>query len=174
MLRLAQDGDIPPEANQAVGQEAIGLARRALEIHTQMYGLEHTDVAADMRVFAEYFNNVDDDEVLRLYEQSIAITARVEGGLSVNVVASENNLAVACYNRAKRARAAHDVDWEMANLEKALTHYRETARIYRAINNMDRANIIAQAIFDVEKKLRHRTIARAAAAARRHTISMRR
>ena len=89
MYELARNGDIPPEANQAAGQEAIALARRALEIFTQLlHGLEHDDVANSMIVLAralDYFNNVDDDEVLRLYEQSIAITARVEGSSTVNV-----------------------------------------------------------------------------------------
>ena len=76
MLNLAENGDIPPEANQTAGQEAIGLARRTLEIHTQMHGLEHIDVALDMELLAnalDYFNNIDNDEVLRLFEQSNAI-----------------------------------------------------------------------------------------------------
>ena len=98
MFRLATSGDIPPEANQTAGQEAIGLARRALEINTQLNGLEHASVANNMSVLADalvYFNNVDDDEVLRLYEQSISITARVEGSLSVNVAVGNRNLAIA-------------------------------------------------------------------------------
>ena len=168
MLRLAQNVNVPPEANQTAGQEAIGLARRALEIHTQLYGLEHADVANDLSLLAgalEYFNNVDDVEVLRLYEQSIEIQARVEGSSSVNVAVGNNNLAASYYERSKRARAANDLDREIANLEKALTHYRETARIDRAINNMDRADEVAQYIVKIEEKLRHCTIAKAAAAA---------
>ena len=69
MLALAEHGDIPPEANQTAGQEAIGLARRALEIQTQLHGTEHQHVANAMRLLADvldYFNNVDDDDVLRL------------------------------------------------------------------------------------------------------------
>ena len=166
MLNLAQHGDIPPEANQTAGQEAIGLARRALEIRTQLYGLEHENVANAMSLLADaldYFNNVDDDEVLRLYEQSIAIQARVEGSSSVNVAVGNNNLALAYYKRSKRARAANDLR-EMANLESALIHLREAARINRAINNMDRADKVAQYIVKIEEKLRHCTIARAAAA----------
>ena len=95
MVKLAQIGDNPPEANQAVGQEAIALARRALEIHTRLHGLEHSDVANDMILLADtldYFNNVDDVEVIRLYEQSIAMHARVEGTLSVNVGVVKWNL----------------------------------------------------------------------------------
>ena len=126
MLRLAEHGDIPPEANQAVGQEAIALARRGLEMHTQLHGLEHHLVANSMRLLAralDYFNNVDDDEVLRLYEQSMAITSRVEGGVSVNMAVGETNLAIVHYSRAIRAHTANDLDREMANLEKSLPHY---------------------------------------------------
>ena len=128
MLNLAQNGDIPPEANQAVGQEAIALARRALDIFTQLHGLENSYVADGMSLLADmldYFNDVDDDEILRLYEQSIAIQARVEGSLSVNVAVGENNLAAMYHKKAKRAHAANDVDRELANLELSLPHFRE-------------------------------------------------
>ena len=166
MHMLAQDGDIPPEENQTVGQEAIALARRALEIRTQLNGLEHGDVANDMSLLAdtlEYFNNVDDDEVLRLYEQSIAIQARVEGSSSVNVAVGELNLGNVYQHRAKRARAANDLDRFVANLELALPHHREAARIYRAINHADRADKAAQCVVQVEEALRQCTIARSAA-----------
>ena len=168
MLNLARNGDIPPEENQAAGQEAIGLARRALEIHTQLYGLENCGVANDMSLLAdalEHFNNVDDDEVLHLYEQSIAITARVEGSSTVNVGAGEQNLAVAFCERAKRARAANDLDRELANLELTLPHYREAARIYRAVNRVDRVDEAAQRVVQVEEALRQLRIARAEDAA---------
>ena len=167
MYKLAMNGDIQPEANQAAGQEAIGLARRALEIRTQLYGLEHEDVARAMSLLADvldYFNDdVDDDEVLRLYEQSIAITALVEGSSTVNVGAGEKNLALAYHKRANRAHAANDLDWELANLELALPHYREAARIFRAINYVDRADEAAQCVVEVEEELRQLSIARAAA-----------
>ena len=39
-LRLAENGGIPPEEMQKAGQEAIVLARKALEIHTQVRGTE--------------------------------------------------------------------------------------------------------------------------------------
>ena len=168
MYNLAKHGDIPPEANQVAGQEAIGLARRALEIHTQRYGLEDADVANAMSLCADtlaYFNNVDDDEVLRLYEQSNAITARVEGSLSVNVAVGEENLGDTYYNRAVKARDANDLDHDLANLELALPHYRESARIYRAVNHVDNADGVAQRVVEVEEELRQCKIARAAAAA---------
>ena len=166
MLCLADHGDIPPEANQTVGQEAIALARRALEIHTQLTGLEHEDVATAMSLLADtldYFDNVDDVEVLRLYEQSIAIQARVEGSSSVNVAVGENNLADAYRQRAMRARTANDVDRELANLELTLPHYRESVRIYRAINRADDADEVAQDVVQVEETLRLCTIAKATA-----------
>ena len=169
MYELARNGDIPPEANQAAGQEAIALARRALEIETQLHGLEHEDVANAMSLLADaldYFNNVDDVEVLRLYEQSIAIQARAEGSLSVNVAIGENNLAASYYNRAKRARAANDVDRDLANLELALPHYREVTRIFRAANHVDKADEAAQLVADIEETLRQCTTAKAAAATR--------
>ena len=165
MLALAQEGDIPPEANQTAGEEAIALARRALEIRTQMHGTEHQHAANAMRLLADtlaYFNNVDDDEVLRLYEQSIAIHARVEGSSTVNVGKAKKNLALAYIKRAKRAHAANDLDRELSNLEIALTHYREAARIFRAANHMDRANNAEQHLTQVEEDLRLLRIAKIA------------
>ena len=167
MYWLARSGDIPPEANQAVGQEAIGLARRALEIHTQMHGLEHARVAHSLRTLADaldYFNNVDDDEALRLYEQSIAIHTRVEGRLSVNVAAGEGNLSNAYHKRAKRARAANDLYRERANLELALPHLRESARIFRHNNHTNSAERSEELAIDIEQILRQCTTARVAAA----------
>jgi hypothetical protein len=52
MLSLARDGDVPPEANQTAGQEAIALARRALEMRIQMHGVEHEHVACTMGLLA--------------------------------------------------------------------------------------------------------------------------
>ena len=167
MLGLAKHGDIPPEANQTVGQEAIGLARRALEIHTQLHGAEHASVATTMSLLADaldYFNDVDDVEVLQLHEQSISITARVQGSLCLNVGASEKKFAVTYLNRAKRARAANDLDREMANLELALPHYVDAARIFRVFHHAD-ADRVAQAVVEVEETLRQCIVARAATAA---------
>ena len=168
MLHLAKHGEgIPPEENQAVGQEAIALTRRALEIETRLNGLESADVAHVVSLLADvlnYFNNVDDDEVLRLLEQSKAIFARVEGSSSVNVATSEDRFGAMYFNKAKRARAANDLDRELVNLELALTRYRDAVRIYRAINHVDRADKVAQRIVNVEEELQQCAIARAAAA----------
>ena len=163
MFELAQDGDIPPEANQTVGQEAIALARRALEIRTQLHGLGNEHTANDMRTLADmldYFNGNEDVEVLRLYEQSIAITTRVEGSLSVNVAAGKNNLALVYRKKATKARAVNDLDGEMANLELALRHYHEAARIYRLANHVESADNAAQYAVEAEQALQQCTSAR--------------
>ena len=92
---LARNGGIPPEEKQKAGEEAIVLARQALKLHTQLRGTESADVANDMHTIAnvlDYFNDVDDDEILRLYEQAIAIYNRVEGSSCVNVAAGENSM----------------------------------------------------------------------------------
>ena len=160
MLRLAKAGGIPPAEKQQTGQEAIALLRRAMEIHTQMYGTERSTTSNDMCILAEaleYFNNVDDDEVFRLFEQSIAIDTRLFGNTSVNVATGEEKLGNTYYNRAGRASDANDLDCEMANLELTLPHYREAARIYRAINRMDDADRLARQIDRLEERLRQMT-----------------
>ena len=165
-LALAQNGDIPPDEKQKAGQEVIALLRKALEIHTQLHGIEHAEVACDMGVLADaldFFNNNDNDEVLRLLEQAIAISARVYGSSSSNVAVGANNLAAAYQSRAKRALAANDLDRCIANLELALQHYREAARIHRVVNRVDRADEAARAVVKVEEDLRKVAAARAAA-----------
>ena len=162
---LAEAGGIPPEEKQKAGEEAIELARQALKLHTQLYGTEHADVTNDMTILADsldHFNNVDDDEVLRLYEQAIAIYSRVQGSSSPNVAVSENNLAISYRSRARRAMAANDPDRCIANLELRLHHLREALRIYRAINHVDSAETALRDIAETEKNLRR---VRAAAAA---------
>ena len=164
---LAQAGGIPLEEKQKAGKEAIALARKALEIHTHLYGTESVDVALDMLTLADvlnYFNDVDDDEVLRLYEQSNAITGRLEGILSVNVAVGEHNLGTAYHKRADRAQAANDLDRSIANLELALPHYREASRIYSSINHVDAADRTLRIVVEVEEKIRQLGIARASAA----------
>ena len=42
--QLAENVGVPPAEKQKVGQETIALARKALEIHTQLYGTENTHV----------------------------------------------------------------------------------------------------------------------------------
>ena len=168
-LRLAQTGGIPPEEKQKAGQEVIALARRALEIHTQLfYDTDQAKVASAMLVLADslkYFNNDVDDEVLRLYEQAIAIYARVQGSSSANVATSEFNLGIAYHDKAMKAQDANDLDRELANLELSLPHCREAVQIYRAINRVDDADEAAQIVNVIEEQLRQVTIAKAAAAA---------
>ena len=166
-IRLAKDGGIPPEEKQKVGQYVIALARRALEIHTQLYG-EENDVACDAGMLAEaleYFNDNGDEEVIRLYERAKAIHARVFGSLSLNVAVGESKLGATHFKRAKKASAANDHDREQANLELALSHYRETARIYRAIDRVDKAVEVLQFAATVEEQLLQVANAKAAAAA---------
>ena len=109
LWQLAEHGGMPAEEKQEAGVEAIMLARRALEIHTQLFGAESKEVAGNMGVLAgalSYFNDVDDDdddEVPRLYEQANDIYARVEGNSSSNVAACKNNLGIVYEKRAKRA-----------------------------------------------------------------------
>ena len=153
---MAKSGGIPSEEKQKAGEEAIALIRKALEIDTQLYGAESDEVAVDLNSLASilaFFNDVNDDEILRLYDQAIAIYGRVQGGLSPNVAISVNNLASAYDGRADRARDANDLDRCVVNLELALTHYREAARIYRAINHVDAADRSSQRASRVEEKL---------------------
>ena len=166
---LAEAGGIPPEEKQKAGEEAIALARKALEINTQLHGTESTRVANGMTTLAgalNYFNNVDDDEILRLHEQAIAITSRLEGSSSVNVAVGEKNLGIAYHKRAKRAHAANDLDRCIANLELALPHYREASRIYRTINHIDAADRALRHAVEIEENIRQIGIARAAATRR--------
>ena len=168
IFALAENGGIPPEGKQKAGVEAIELARKALEIHTQLHGTESTKVAAAMIALADvldFFNDIDDDEILRLREQAIAIFSRLEGSSSYNVAVGENNLAVAYDKRANRAQAANDLDRELANLELALPHYREAARICRIINHIEKAKEATQKVVRIEESMREIGIARAAAAA---------
>ena len=163
---LAQAGGIPPKEKQKAGEEAIALARKALEIHTQLHGIESDRVSADITTLADvldFFNDVDDDEILRLYEQANAITSRLEGSSSVNVAVGEGNLGGAYHNRAERAHAANDLDRCIANLELALPHYREAARIFRAINHVDNADRALRHAVEIEENIRQIEIARAAA-----------
>ena len=154
--QMAESGGIPPEEMQKVGEEAIALARKALEIDTQLYGAESSQAANDMMVLTramDFFNDADDDEVLRLVEQAIASKGREYGRSSLHVAICENNLGHAYFKRAKRAQAANDLDRELANLELALPHHREAARIYRDINCVDQADEAAQRVVIVEEDI---------------------
>ena len=82
----ANDG-VAPDEKEIVGDEVISLARTALEIDTQLFGIESEKVACDLALLArvlKYFNNVVDDEVLRMYEKRrhVAVTARRRKGSS--------------------------------------------------------------------------------------------
>ena len=75
LWQLAAHGDMPAEEQKETGVEAIMLARKALEINTQLYGAESERVASDMMTLAsvlDYFNGVD-AEVFRLYEHAKSI-----------------------------------------------------------------------------------------------------
>ena len=156
LWQLAEHGGMPAEEKQESGVEAIMLARKALEINTQLYGTESEQVAIDMGTLAsvlEFFNDVDDNEILRLYEQSKAIFARVYGSSSINVAAAEKNLGIMYWQRARKALIANDLDRCVTNLELALPHFREAIRIYRAINLVDMADKTAQSLANAEEKL---------------------
>ena len=154
---LAQHGGMSAEEKQEAGKEAIMLARKALEIDTQLNGLDSLQVGNDMAALAmslNFFNDVDDDEVIRLYEQSTAIYAQIEGNLSMNVAANEYNMGAMYFSRAKRAADTHDLDRNVANLELALQSYREADRIFRAINAVNDANDAARQGDRMEELLR--------------------
>jgi hypothetical protein len=168
IYRWTEAGGIPPEEKQKAGEEAIELAREALRLYTQVHGAESAKVAGAMGAVADvldYFNNVDDDEIPHLYEQSIAIYRRVEGSSSCNVAADEKNMGNAYNHRAERAAAANDLDRCMANCELALPHCREALRIYRVINHVDKADRVLRRIAAIEEKIQRIRNARAAAAA---------
>ena len=110
-----------------------------------------------------YFNDVDDDEILRLYEQAIAIIRRLEGSSSVNVAVGESSLGIAYHNRAMRAQAANDLDRCIANLELAIPRYREPARIFRVVKHVDSADRALRKVAQVEENIQQIGIAKAAA-----------
>ena len=168
IFRLTEAGGIPLEGKQKAGEEAISLARTALEMRTQLHGTESGKVAGAMLVIADildYFNDVDDDEILRLVEQAIAIYRRVEGNLSVNVAIGEVKFSNAYHNRGKRAHAVNDLDRCVASLELELTHRREAFRIYTTIKQIINAKDVLRKIKMAEEQIRQIEIARAAVAA---------
>ena len=152
----AMSGGIPPEEKQKAGKEAIALARKTLEINTQLHGATDDRVAYDTSTVAkimDYFNGDHDDEVVRLFEVANAIYIRLHGRTSLPVANGEKNLANTFSGRASRARDANDPDQRVANLKLALSHYREAVRIYTAINRMDRVEGAAQCVVDIEGQL---------------------
>ena len=168
--QLAVAGGIPPAEKQKAGEEAIALARQALELRTHLHGTESAKAAMGMSTLADvldYFNDVgDDDEIFRLHQQANAITSRVEGSSSPNVAVGEANLGNAYKNRATRALAAHDLDRCIANLELALPLYREAVRIYRINNHVESADKVLQDVAHTEESIRRVGFLRAVAPTR--------
>ena len=167
VVALSQSGGIPAEEKQKAVDEAIAMARLSLEIHSQLHGPESSEAAGDMALLADVlgcFNDVD-DEITRLYEQALAIYARVQGHNSVNVAINTSNLGVEYFKKATRALHANDLDRYVANLELAVLNYREAATIHRANNHMDRAYRNERMATETEALLRHRTTQKARAAA---------
>ena len=88
--------------------------------------------------------------------------AQVQGNLSSNVATCEDNLGRMYYYRAKRALAADDLDRYVTNLELAASQYRESARIYRAVNHMDSVDTAARCEREVHEELHLAILAKAA------------
>ena len=167
ILALAETGGIPAEEKQKAGEEAIKFSRMALETHSQLYGPESCQVAGDMALLADVlggFGHVD-DEITRLYEQAVAIYARAEGRSSLNVAIYTSSLAVEYTKKATRAFNANDLDRHASNLELALLHYREAARIHRSNNHVDRAERNEQMAAGVEMLLQQKKMQKTRAAA---------
>ena len=163
---LAKKGGIKQEKLQAAGKEAMTLARKALEMKTQQHGLEHVEVATSMNTLSDvlsFFNEVGDDEIPRLLEQSIAIYARLQGRISANVAAGEFFLATVYHERAKRAEFGDFMEKHATNWELSLPHYREASRIYRALNYVEKADSVAREADSVEEILQNLAIIRSAA-----------
>ena len=168
IYRLAESGGIPPEEQQKAGEEAIALARKALEIHTQLYGAESEEALGDLGTLANVLSFFvdDDEEAISRYEQLITILNRLEGTSSVSVATFKKNLGSVYGDRADRAYADNDLDHCLANYGLFLSHYREAIRIFRANNLMDRADDAAQRVTEVEGKIWQITVAKAAASSR--------
>ena len=169
LLNFAQQGNLPMEEKKETGKEAIMLARRALEIDTQVNGAESLQEGSDMAALAQvlsFFSEMDgDDETVRLYDQSTAIYALVEGNLSKNVAVNEYNVGLFYYNRSKREITVDTMDQCVADLELSLSRFHEAARIYRVIDHVDDVNGAMQFVKHAEELLRLATPARASASA---------
>ena len=163
---LAGIEGMTPEQQQKAGKKAIMLARKAMEIQSQLHGTESTEVANEIGVLADvlsFFNGIDgEDEVLRLYEQVITIYSRIQGSSSINVAVANNNLGAAYEKRADRARNVQYIDRCLTNLELALPHYREAEQTYRVNNHIVTADRCARRANKIEEKLRQIVFIRAA------------
>ena len=85
----------------------------------------------------------------------------------MNVAAGENKIGNAYAKRAYRARDANDPDRYMTNLELALPHLREAARIYRVNNISITADKARRRVALVEESIRQVGVVRAIVAATR-------
>ena len=150
-------GVMPPKEKQETGVEAIMLARRALAIHTQLYGAESLEVAGSSDVLAnciKYFNPSEEDEVIHLFKQALSIYRRLEGNDSPNVTVNLNNLGIVYNNRGARKGEAGQFNQYIDNLELALPSFRDATRIARANNLVDLADKAEQKFVDVRERLR--------------------
>ena len=150
-------GVMPPKEKQETGVEAIMLARRALAIHTQLYGAESLEVAGSSDVLAnciKYFNPSEEDEVIHLFKQALSIYRRLEGNDSPNVGVNLNNLGIVYNNRGARKGEAGQFNQYIANLELALPCFRDATRIARANNLVELADKAEQKFVDVRERLR--------------------
>ena len=163
ILLLAKTGILPAKKSQAAGQEAITLARRVVEIHTRLLGIECYEAAVGMLLLAQildHFNDVNDDEILRLYEQAKPIFVRVQGTLSVNVAMCEKNMGLAYKRRANRANFVEDVPLYVANLELAMPRLREAIRLYSAMSYFEESDRMIRETIDVEQSLQQAAVNR--------------
>jgi len=141
ILAFAEVDGSPPSEKQQAGEEAIVLARRSLAIRMEQDANGTAEMAASMLTLTQvlqYFNDVN-DEVLRLYQQSIAIHTRVEGRSSYNVAVGEFNLGNAYYLLATKEIPAlftiNDQETRLVNWDLALSRYRDAARTFTAIGH---------------------------------------
>ena len=134
------------------------MARRALENHSQLHGSESAQAAGDLGVLAEVlscFNDVDDDEEIpRLYEQSIAMYARLQGSSCVNVGIHHSNFGGYYFKKATKALKEKNQKQCVINLELALPHLQEAARVHKSNKHMERADRNERMAIDTEKMLR--------------------
>ena len=166
--KMAESGGIPPAEKQKAGEQSIALARRAMEGSIQVHGNDSAYVATSMGILAstlDYFNDVDNIEVIGLLEQAIAIYARVQGTVSMNVAVGEYNLGNTYCKRFQNAMAVDDLERAQMNVDLAIPHHREAARIFTAINHMDSAAKARQNALGLEEQSRHIAVLRAAASA---------
>ena len=114
MFRSAESENIPVNERVEAGIEAIVLARRALEIYTQLHGAESSRAAIAMLTLANvlgfFHDDNDDDEVQRLLENAKDIFAREENSLSANVTTCEKNLGNMYTKESRKARVSKDLD----------------------------------------------------------------